>query len=80
LLVAVALALCAGGCVQTAECDATVPCPDGERCYDYECHTICADDTECGGGAVCLPCQQDDSEGTVDHCFEATDNVCVVEE
>jgi hypothetical protein len=68
------------GCVETAECDATVPCEEGDRCYDYECHPICEVDSDCGRGAICVPCMQDDAEGTIDHCFEATESVCVLEE
>lgn len=67
------------GCVETAECDATVPCDDGQICYDYECRVTCELDDECGSGSVCAPCQQDDAEGTVDHCFEATVFACVAE-
>lgn len=77
-----ALFLCAVfaySCVQTAECDATVPCEAGDFCYDYVCRPVCAFETECGRNGTCAPCQQDDAEGTIDHCFEATARVCIPE-
>lgn len=65
------------GCVATAECDATVPCEEGAVCYDYVCRSTCETASECRDTEVCAPCLQDDAEGTVDHCFEQNDFVCL---
>lgn len=67
----------AAGCVRTAECDAQVPCEAGEVCYDFVCRPTCATVDDCQEGTTCLPCQQDDAQGTIDHCFESPALACV---
>ena len=80
-VVAAVLSTLAAACVQTADCDSSVPCESGQICYDYVCRPTCTPGTdECGGGSACVPCQQDDASGTVDHCFDSTAFACVVVE
>lgn len=71
------MALACTSCVETAECDESVPCEEGRVCYDYACRTQCEDDASCGSEFQCVPCVQDDAQGTVDHCFSAQVRACV---
>lgn len=68
------------GCVNTAECDASVPCDDGEVCYDYVCRAACGSDEDCGTSLFCAPCNQDDADGAIDHCFLSDEFACIPRE
>lgn len=70
----------AAGCVETAECNATVPCPDGDICYDYECRSVCEQDRECGDGTRCVACMADDAPDDQGHCFGSEARACVPDE
>lgn len=67
----------ATGCVETAECTATLGCPGDEVCYEYRCRVRCEDASQCLPGQVCAPCQQ--IKGTHDpgKCFGEDLNACV---
>lgn len=65
--------------METAECDASVPCEQGRICYDHACREICELPEGCGVGAVCSPCSSDDAEGIANHCFDATVWACLPE-
>jgi hypothetical protein len=82
LWVAAALALvavlwAAGGCVETAECNATVRCPDQQVCYDYECRPICESNSECDGDRQCTPCIAESGSDDQGHCFGREVNACM---
>lgn len=54
-------ALHATGCVETADCDQSSPCPqpDAEVCYNFRCLPRCTlEDLSCETGRECKPCQE----------------------
>ncbi|MFP4600018.1 MAG: hypothetical protein ACOC9W_02020 [Persicimonas sp.] len=67
------------GCVESAECNATVRCPDDEVCYDYECRAVCESADECAASEQCAPCMPDGASGDRDHCFGSELNACIAE-
>ena len=69
------------GCVETAECDETVPCEGDALCYDYVCRPRCGAGGSCAGpDEVCTPCEEEAARGQINHCREdeAQQRVCVV--
>lgn len=77
LLLVVSVIFGASACVETAECNASVTCPTGQVCYEYECRVRCESQAQCSDGQVCAPCQT--IAGTHDQgkCFGADLYACV---
>ncbi|QDG49822.1 hypothetical protein FIV42_03425 [Persicimonas caeni] len=73
--------LCAllSGCVETAECNATVSCPDEQVCYEYTCRDTCQTDAECSTAETCAPCIGG-AVGGEGKCFGEEQNACIPEE
>lgn len=70
--------LAAAGCVETAECNATVDCPDSQVCFEFVCRQPCETSDECDGDETCTPCQP---AGAVENrCFGREANACVPED
>ncbi|GEM_PF-5732067 len=72
-------------CVETAECDETVGCSDGQICYDLKCEVRCEMNTaevdqECGATRQCLPCLENVGAGIRDHCFSEDKSACLLVE
>ncbi len=63
-------------CVETAECDETILCPDGQTCFELVCEDDCESNMDCGDGEVCTPCVLDDGTGVTDRCFDRGESVC----
>lgn len=66
--------LLSAGCVETAECNESVRCPDGEVCYRYVCRRRCDSDEDCPDGAACQPCEPASGES---RCFGIEGRACV---
>ena len=66
------------GCVETADCNESVRCPDGEICYRYECRPRCRSDENCGEAASCRPCVEPETEEN--RCFGEQARACVRED
>lgn len=73
----VVVALLWAGCVETAECNATVRCPDQQVCYDYECRPICESASECDGDHQCVACISESGSDEQGHCFGREVNACM---
>ena len=75
---------CAGlalvGCVETAECNATVDCPGDEVCYEFTCRLPCEKDDDCEAEQACLACQPSGAAEDVDKCFGDDRKACVPED
>lgn len=69
----------AAGCVETAECNAAVSCPDEQVCYEYTCLDTCETAQECGSSQTCAPCI-DEAVGGEGKCFGEDQNACIPEE
>ena len=80
MLVAASVALLATSCVETAECNESVTCPDDEVCYEFRCRAICESDQECADGYECLPCKPPELADTNGHCFGAEASACVAQQ
>ena len=72
-----ATGLLATGCVETAECNDTVSCPDEQVCYAFTCRDVCETQQECSAAETCTPCTDDGDEG---ECFGEELSACVPEE
>ncbi|TDP73618.1 hypothetical protein DFR33_106262 [Bradymonas sediminis] len=73
------LILGAPACVDTAECNATVSCPGGEVCFEYECRPRCESAAQCPADQVCSPCQTISGTHDQGKCFGADLSACVDE-
>lgn len=71
------LGLIPAGCVETAECDEDVRCPDGQICYELVCRVRCASTDDCSENQACFPCEEDDGTSIIDHCFQRRGNACL---
>lgn len=74
-----AVLVCGGvitGCVRTAECNATVHCPNDQVCYQYQCHATCETSQQCASDETCAPCKPPSSSGEGE-CFGQDVNACV---
>lgn len=79
LCVVMLLVMGASGCVDTAECNASVTCPAGKVCYEYECHIRCESSAQCGEEQVCAPCQTISGTHDQGKCFGADLKACIDE-
>lgn len=70
----------ASGCVETAECNATVRCPGEQICYDFECRLVCEAEADCEHDERCAACIPDDASDDQGHCFGVEERACVPEE
>jgi hypothetical protein len=75
-----ALVFWAPGCVDTAECNATVSCPKQEVCYAYTCRAICETQSQCSDGEACRSCMDGATGGDDGECFGEDLQACVPEE
>ena len=66
------------GCVETADCNESVRCPDGQVCYRYECRRRCDEASDCGDGTSCRPCV--DPETEENYCFGERARACLADE
>lgn len=78
LIVLVAITLL-GGCVETAECNATVSCPDQQVCYEYTCREVCETQQDCAAAESCTPCMPAGTAGE-GACFGEELDACVPED
>ncbi len=67
----------APGCVQTAECNATVHCPSAQVCYQYQCRPKCDTQQQCASDEVCTPCKPAGSSNDQGECFGEDLRACV---
>ena len=67
------------GCVETAECNESVTCPDDEVCYEYRCLGRCQSNDQCGEDEECRPCKAPDQSDGEGKCFGADQSACVPE-
>jgi hypothetical protein len=65
------------GCVQTAECNASVRCPDGEVCFDYVCRQRCQADRDCANSQACISCDDRQGERGQNVCFGQSVRACI---
>lgn len=72
LTLAIGWAASSAGCVETAECDQTIPCNDTSKiCFDYVCQPSCQRNDECDEGLACISCDARDV------CFGMKGRACV---
>lgn len=69
--------LAAMGCVETAECDLYVGCPEDRVCYQSQCLPRCSDDGDCSGDEVCSPCETGDDDDDNGRCPGDEGRACV---
>lgn len=67
------------GCVETAECNATVECPSDEVCYQFRCRTKCDSQDQCAADEQCAPCKPAGSSDEQGKCFGEDLSACVPE-
>ena len=79
VLLALVLAVVLSGCVETAECNATVSCPDQQVCYEYTCREACQAQQDCAEAQSCTPCMAEGAADDEGQCFGEDLSACVPE-
>lgn len=65
-----------GGCVETAQCDEYVGCPEGQACYQHRCLQRCDGGEQCPSDLECRVCTEEQEEGGA-RCPEGEVRVCM---